>query len=259
MPTTYTHDAFGKKVYRQLPGQVQRVIRENSQLYLIGLHGPDILFYYGLNKNYVNQTGVRLHNQIAWDFFSRGIEDVRQQEDEELLAYLLGFACHYMLDSTCHPYVYSIEKKVAHTVIEKEMDRQLMIKDGKDPLTYFPARTIVPSLDNAITIQKMFPELTCHQIVKALSGMRRSTALMIYGNGHRQKVILPLLKLCGKYHELGDHFMRKTGDSGLASYLDILEGLYQRAIEETPAILTALYESVLNGSEIPQRFCRNYK
>ena len=45
MPTTYTHDLFGKKVYRQLPEEIRKVIRENGNLFRIGLHGPDILFY----------------------------------------------------------------------------------------------------------------------------------------------------------------------------------------------------------------------
>ena len=45
MPTTYTHDLFGKKVYRQLPREIRKVIRENGNLFRIGLHGPDILFY----------------------------------------------------------------------------------------------------------------------------------------------------------------------------------------------------------------------
>lgn len=46
MPTTYAHDLFGQKVYRQLPDQVKEIIRKNGELYRIGLHGPDIFFYY---------------------------------------------------------------------------------------------------------------------------------------------------------------------------------------------------------------------
>ena len=45
MPTTYTHDLFGKKVYRQLPEEIRKVIRENGNLFRIGLHGPDTVSY----------------------------------------------------------------------------------------------------------------------------------------------------------------------------------------------------------------------
>ena len=50
MPTTYAHDLFGQKVYRQMPEEVKKVIRENGELYRIGLHGPDIFFYYFIFK-----------------------------------------------------------------------------------------------------------------------------------------------------------------------------------------------------------------
>ena len=38
MPTTYTHDLFGKKIYRALPAEMKRVIRAHGDLYRIGLH-----------------------------------------------------------------------------------------------------------------------------------------------------------------------------------------------------------------------------
>ena len=55
MPTTYTHDLFGKRVCRKLPEKLQHLIRSNGNLYRIGQHGPDILFYYFISKNPVTQ------------------------------------------------------------------------------------------------------------------------------------------------------------------------------------------------------------
>ena len=46
MPTTYAHDLFGKEVYKKLPSDMKALIRRYGDLYRIGLHGPDILFYY---------------------------------------------------------------------------------------------------------------------------------------------------------------------------------------------------------------------
>ena len=112
MPTTYTHDLFGKKIYRQLSDEMKKVIRKNGDLYRIGLHGPDILFYH-LLKPAVNGAGVEMHHNPAAPFFLRGMSRVRERGDEKLLAYLLGFGCHYLLDSACHPYVDEMaEKKV---------------------------------------------------------------------------------------------------------------------------------------------------
>ena len=51
MPTTYAHDLFGKEVYKRLPSDMKALIRRHGDLYRIGLHGPDILFYYMVSKN----------------------------------------------------------------------------------------------------------------------------------------------------------------------------------------------------------------
>ena len=105
MPTTYAHDLFGREVYRRLPSDMKGLIRRHGDLYRIGLHGPDILFYYMVSKNPVTQFGIDMHREKAKAFFEEGMSQVRRNKDEALLAYLLGFGCHYMLDSACHPYV----------------------------------------------------------------------------------------------------------------------------------------------------------
>ena len=116
MPTTYAHDLFGQKVYRQLPNQVKKIIRKNGELYRIGLHGPDIFFYYFIFKNHVSSVGYRMHKEKARAFFAQGMAQVRETGDEALLAYLLGFGCHYLLDSSCHPFVNEIDSHLDHRV-----------------------------------------------------------------------------------------------------------------------------------------------
>ena len=103
MPTTYTHDLFGKRVCRKLPEKLQHLIRSNGNLYRIGQHGPDILFYYFISKNPVTQYGVKMHGEKAREFFEKGMARVRKEKNPALMAYMLGFGCHYILDSTCHP------------------------------------------------------------------------------------------------------------------------------------------------------------
>ena len=46
MPTTYTHYAYGQEVFHKLPEELQRKIEPYIEYYNIGVHGPDILFYY---------------------------------------------------------------------------------------------------------------------------------------------------------------------------------------------------------------------
>lgn len=60
-----------KKVFKTLPEQSKELIRRHKALYLIGLHGPDILFYYkALSSNPVNDLGYRMHGEPAADFLA---------------------------------------------------------------------------------------------------------------------------------------------------------------------------------------------
>ena len=75
-----------------------------------------------------------MHGRKAREFFEKGMAKVREEKNPALMAYLLGFGCHYILDSTCHPYVNQVAAggKISHTLFEKEFDRMLMYETGKD-------------------------------------------------------------------------------------------------------------------------------
>lgn len=64
MPSTYAHYIFGQQIRGRLSGYERKVIDKYPELFNIGLHGPDILFYYRpLGKNKVNQLGSRMHSE----------------------------------------------------------------------------------------------------------------------------------------------------------------------------------------------------
>ena len=66
MPTTYAHYKFGKEVISALPRPLQNSIEKNRELFDMGLHGPDLLFYYRpAVKNAVNKQGYELHDKMA--------------------------------------------------------------------------------------------------------------------------------------------------------------------------------------------------
>ena len=70
MPTTYAHYKFGKEVISALPRPLQTSVEQNRELFDMGLHGPDLLFYYRpAMKNTVNTQGYELHDKMADIFF----------------------------------------------------------------------------------------------------------------------------------------------------------------------------------------------
>ena len=82
MPAAYAHYVFGKKVFQELSGTEKEIIRKGEDAFLLGLHGPDLLFYYfPLCKNRINQQGVKLHKKIAAEFFELGRKRYKEDQD----------------------------------------------------------------------------------------------------------------------------------------------------------------------------------
>ena len=107
MPSTYAHRRFGADVLDRLPAELQEKIAPYRELYDIGLHGPDLLFYYHAEKSTpVSALGNAMHEQPGAVFFERARGVVNKAKNRDAaLAYALGFLCHFALDSTCHPRV----------------------------------------------------------------------------------------------------------------------------------------------------------
>lgn len=70
MPSTYAHYVLGRDPLRQYSDDLKDVLRNNLKIYQIGLHGPDILFYYKpLAKNPIRQLGGAIHDRPGAEFF----------------------------------------------------------------------------------------------------------------------------------------------------------------------------------------------
>lgn len=245
MPTTYAHDLFGKLVYKKLPPQMKGVIRENGNLYRIGLHGPDILFYHLFDAK-VNQFGVQMHNTQARVFFEQGMEKVRRTHDKGLLAYLLGFGCHYLLDTSCHPYINKLDEQgvITHTLLEKEFDRTLMIQTKKNPYFYYPSDCIVPKPEYARTIHMAIPQMPSRKIFFSLRMMKFVTNAMVYDDGGKKRMVIDALaRLAGERRRLKvmDHFMRKEPPAQISDLLRDLQGMFQKGVEDSGVYLRELY------------------
>ena len=93
MPSTYAHRRFGTNVLEHLPDELRAQLEQNRELYDIGLHGPDLLFYYHAAKsNPVGALGNAMHEEPGRVFFDRARRVVHCEADRDAaLAYALGF------------------------------------------------------------------------------------------------------------------------------------------------------------------------
>ena len=107
MPGFYAHHRFGKAALTHLPPDLRAVCENNRAQFDIGLQGPDLFFFYKpLSANRVVKYGHHLHKISAYPFFEHALSVIeRTGVDSGAYAYLLGFICHFILDSQCHGYV----------------------------------------------------------------------------------------------------------------------------------------------------------
>lgn len=136
MPATYAHYRFGAQMLQRMPADIRRAAKRHRRLFDVGLHGPDLFFYYRpMCSTKVGALGCKFHLQTGREFFTRACRNLRLEPSEAAQAYLYGVLCHFSLDSHCHPFVMekSREGLAGHTQIETEFDRFLMEKDGIEP------------------------------------------------------------------------------------------------------------------------------
>lgn len=274
MPSMYAHYSCGKKVLDILPREIQELINSHKSLYLTGLQGPDVLFYYKpLKKNRVSTYGNEMHDRPAAGFFRAAAQRLCEAESSQAAAmqsYLLGFVCHFALDSICHGYV---EKKIAasgvsHIQIEAEFDRFLLQKDGHDPLRYRTADSLRAgsarsAAENARVISRCFGDISPAEIRKAIKSMISYSNFLLCpdtpkGNAKR-KAIYAALKATGKYDSLRHMIPSKDGEPACAdSNLRLQKLMDQKAVPLAARLIESCLAFLQGGGSLDPWFDRTF-
>lgn len=268
MPTTYAHYRFGRDVYKRLPGQVRDIIQSHGGLYNIGLHGPDLLFYYKVyKKNPVSQTGFAMHDQPAMDFFDRAAQIMKKRYRKHppktgfsfliasKYAYLFGFLCHFALDSNCHPYVERMvrETGITHSEIEAELDRALMMKDGLDPMVCRPTAHLRPRAFYGSIIARFFPGISPGQVVTSIRSMRFCCNLLAPSGRRLRSVILCLLKGTPLPVTIQEMIIKNHPNPDCIPIVTELEHRYKKAVGDASQLIVNFMNHVENQEPLDRR------
>lgn len=74
MPATYTHAVYGRQVLDQLEPALRERINPHLACYNIGLHGPDLLFFYKpLSQAPIKKRGYAMHHEPGRPFFENAV------------------------------------------------------------------------------------------------------------------------------------------------------------------------------------------
>lgn len=262
MPTTYAHYKFGKDVLATLPKHFQKSIEKNRELFDIGLHGPDILFYYRvLTTNHVNTTGYELHDQPAQPFFLQAAQTIKRSLDQDAArAYIDGFICHFALDSECHKYVEKMIQVsgISHSEIEMEFDRMLLTEDHINPVSYLGTNHIHPTMKNAEVIAPFFEEVTAKEVRKSLSSMILIHKLLLAPDPGKRRFLFRAMKLTGQYVSKHGMVMSETPNPACQDYCRLLKKLYNGAVPLAVGLILNYHKLLSDGIELPSRFAETF-
>lgn len=258
MPTTYAHYKFGKEVTGSLPKQLQKAIESNQELFDIGVHGPDIFFYYRVfMTNHVNTTGYELHDQPADAFFLQAAQVIKRSLNQDAArAYIDGFICHFALDSECHKYIEKMIQVngISHAEIEMEFDRMLLTEDLINPVSYLETEHIHPSMKNAEVISPFFDEVTTAEVKKSLSSMIMIHKLLLAPNPKKRRFLFTAMKLTGQYESKHGMVMSETPNPACQDYCRLLKKLYKGAVPLAVGLILKYHRLLSDGIELPSRF-----
>ena len=263
MPSTYAHYRFGKEVLERLDPDLRSVIEAHRELYDIGLHGPDILFYYdALHRNPVSQIGFSMHDRPGREFFGPARERISGVGDRRAgESYLYGFICHFALDSECHPYIEDRinQSGIAHTKIEGEFDRMLLVEDGKDPVRQSLVPHIHPTEENSEVIAAFFPNTTPDQVKAALEDMLKYNGLLVCPGWLKRRLVIRALKKSGNYDDMIGLLLNAEGDPRCDESNARLKELYDGAVGLAVELIGDLH-GYLDGrtEKLPPRFDRTF-
>lgn len=261
MPTTYTHFRFGDQCTAVLPPAYRQAVAHCRGLYDIGVHGPDLFFYYHpLKANPVSAYGGQLHRQAARGFFERAKPAwERGGSREEMQAYLLGFLAHFVLDSTCHGYIEAERKAlgISHNRLETVYDAHLMRADGLTPSKVKRDAPLKPSAARAEVIARFF-DLPPETVLAASKGQVQVMRVLYSPSGTKKRVLRALIRLFGIGGSFDDLFVDDEIPAECREAMAALDRLFAQALAEYGPLAQALFRYLDGDGELPPRFDRNF-
>ena len=261
MPTTYAHWRFGDKCIRMLPDDLQNIILNNRAIFDYGVHGPDIFFYYNcLKHNEVNRYGSAMHDIPYKDTLAQIKENFKKTENKDMaLSYLLGFTCHFTLDSYCHGFIEKVDETMpySHGKIESQFDRYLLIKDGFNPVTKSVTDMFHPDKKMAKVISGLFNKFDEDIIYKTLKDQKLYLNLL-KDNSDIKRFFLTTAMDLAKVPSFKDLLITKENVEELKPVNIRLNKYFDMALKHYPVLADSLIGYLYDKNELNTYFKHNF-
>lgn len=249
MPDIIAHCWYGDLISTRLfNDRLRNIIKKHRGVFMLGCQGPDIFIAYHClplqgkrNIKKVRGCAELLHDEKINESFKSLMDNV-SIDDETMVAYVVGYYCHWALDKTVHPYVFyetgSINEKAGnkHALFEMQIDKQL-IADNKLDTSYYCPKKLIKVKENE---------------KKAIAKLIRTVLDRCYGAGISENLIVDSINdFINVYKLLWDPDYKKHGFIGK---LDSLMGLNGLA---TSMMLPEKYDDRMDAMNFGKRKWRN--
>lgn len=109
MPATITHAFFAKDVYDILPNDIRKNL-DLSRCRMFAQSTDSLMFYNlfsPLPGKKIRDFQEYFHKNQSQEFFINLLRYTKDNkiEDKDVFSFIMGFICHYALDTTMHPYI----------------------------------------------------------------------------------------------------------------------------------------------------------
>ena len=249
MPSLYAHKKFGADVYKALPSEIKKIISAHKDEYLIGLHGPDILFFNLTDNDRVTGLGKKNHKYPFAVMEKRAFRLIMNSSDEAELSYFFGCVCHFVLDAAAHPIVdlAIAETGMSHGKVETELERYALLSDGHDALKY-PAHAHLPvSVRTAEIASRFYKDLSPKDFHLGMLCMK---ALYV-GTSKRNPVVrntmIKIMDKAGFGSKVASFFMSKDRSELAERYVRKMYALMNSEVCVAVSEIENFYACILTG------------
>ena len=247
MPAVYTHLRFGEAVKNRLPERLQACIEAYGEAFRLGTQGPDVLFYHKpLKKNALKTYGMQVHLQTAEGPFVKVAKHLTRDGGAAfaLRAYVMGFLCHFLLDTHFHPIIDdNCSDELSHGKIESELDKYMLRKD-KLPTRGYNTATPISGENGTISAAATMLEVDEKAIeigvktMKKINGWFSSKSECFHSFAHL------VLKIAGMDRKFGDMFLHKTDELSCASVNARLDDMWNATVDKAAMVVTEYFEKL---------------
>lgn len=229
MPAILTHDLFGRDVFDDASDVLGLTTDDEKDAFLLGNQGPDPLFYLVIDPlmRKWSPLGNAMHDArpaLLMLAMREAVAGLEGRERALARAYVAGFVCHWLLDSTVHPFVYAWQHGICsagvpglderagsrvHAEIERDLDEMVLFTiTGQTVRSYRPhARTLSASREVLAAVDKVYFYISLWAYNRAIDPRTFSTAVREFRlvqhvfdspSGRKRALLGMLERACGR-------------------------------------------------------------